>query len=65
MRGKTLAVNDAIPAIKSPIRLKSCILARAIQKILGHAQIGATHIYLYAQILDDTKKREMAKLKFE
>lgn len=43
--------------------LKSGVPLEVVQKILGHASIGTTQIY--AQVLDDVKKREMAKLKFE
>jgi site-specific recombinase XerD len=43
--------------------LKSGISLPVVQQILGHAQISTTQIY--AQVLDEMKQTEMAKLKFE
>lgn len=43
--------------------LKSGVPLDVVQKILGHVHISTTQIY--AQVLDEIKKREMAKLRFE
>lgn len=43
--------------------LKSGIPLPIVQQILGHSQISTTQIY--AKVLDEMKKSEMAKLKFE
>ena len=43
--------------------LKSGVSLDVVQKILGHVHISTTQIY--AQVLDEIKKREMAKLRFE
>jgi site-specific recombinase XerD len=43
--------------------LKSGIDIRVVQKILGHKHISTTEIY--ADVLDDLKQKEMAKLRFE
>ncbi|MGO9139165.1 MAG: tyrosine-type recombinase/integrase [Syntrophales bacterium] len=43
--------------------LKSGVPLDVVQKIMGHAHISTTQIY--AQVLDEIKKREMQKLRFE
>ena len=43
--------------------LKSGVPLEVVQKILGHTHISTTQIY--AQVLDEIKKREMTKLRFE
>ena len=43
--------------------LKSGVPLVVVQKILGHSNISTTQIYTH--VLDEMKKREMAKLRFE